>query len=266
MLIVKRRDHCRPGALFGALVLIALACPLDALAIEDRADTEPNAPVPEGRHVAWKLTASRHLETGEPGAHDINLRANDDDEVWWVGHYRRGAAFEQARVGYERQFRLPLGRLIASGQIASGGFLGGSVTWEISRSPDDPAFGLLGLGRTNTRSYVNLNFDPNDSTLIGAGWRIDPQTAVTLYQVRDDRLDTAQRVTHLTFRRQRSGASLTVDAFRRSGRADPESEIIRATGLSLTVELPFGFVRLVRDPKANFSRSDMTRLSIGTRF
>ena len=256
----------RSRALIRAVLLIALGCPLSALAIEDRADTEPNAPVPEGRHVAWKLTASRHLETGEAAAHDINLRANDEDEVWWVGHYRRGAAFEQARAGYERQFRLPLGRLIASGQIAAGGFLGGSVTWEISRAPEDAAYGLLGLGRTNTRPYVNLNFDPNDSTLIGAGWRIDPQTAATLYQVHDDRLGTAQRVTHLTFRRQRGGTSLTMDAFRRSGRADPDSEMIRASGLSLTVEIPAGFVRLVRDPKSNFTRSDMTRLSIGTRF
>jgi hypothetical protein len=104
----------------------------------------------------------------------------------------------------------------------SRGFLGASATLELSNGKEAPYFGLLGFGRTNLKPYYNLNFDPNDSTLLGAGWRPDCTNLVTVYQVHDDRLRTGQRVTHLVLRRQTGEQSrLTVDLFRRAGRSDP---------------------------------------------
>ena len=88
-----------------------------------------------------------------------------------------------------------------------------------------------------------------------------------MYQVRDDRLGTGQRVTHLVWRTQTGAHSrLTVDLFRRSGRADREAELLRATGITLTYDQEPWFVRLGWDPKANFTASDMTRLAVGMRF
>ena len=90
---------------------------------------------------------------------------------------------------------------------------------------------------------------------------------MTLYQVRDDRLGTGQRVTHLVWRGKAGDKSrITVDLFRREGRSDADSEFFRATGLALTWDREPWFIRLARDPKANFTASDMTRLAIGVRF
>lgn len=249
----------------GALALL----PSAVFAIEDRADLEPNAPVPPDRRFAWKLTPSSYHETANRSAVDLNLRGNRENDTFWIAQYKRGGEFQQTRAGYERQFAVPIGRVIASGQYASRGFLGASVTLEASTAAMGPYVGLLGLGRTNQKPYYNLNFDPNDSVLIGAGWRPDEGTALTLFHVRDDRLGTKQRVTHLVLR-QKTGARSrwTVDVFNRSGRsdADPESELFKANGIALTYEYEPWFVRLAWDPKVNYSNSDMTRVAIGVRF
>jgi hypothetical protein len=240
-----------------------------ALAIEDRADIEPNEPVGPDHRIAWKLTPSMYRETAGSSAVDLNLRGNWENETFWIGEYRRGAEFQQTRLGYERQFAVPMGRVIASAQYATRGFRGGSITLEASAAALGPYVGLLGFGRTNQKPYYNLNFDPNDSVLIGAGWRPDEDTALTFFQIRDDRLGTGQRVTHLVLR-QKTGARSrwTLDLFKRSGRADanPESEFFRANGIALTYDHEPWFARLAWDPKVNYTNSDMTRLAIGVRF
>ena len=248
-----------------AVIVILMSSPTQA--IQDRADIEPNDPVSVEHAIAWKLTPNFYHETAGRSAVDINLRGNREDDVFWIGQYQRGTEFQQMRVGYERQYPLPFGRIIASGQYASRGFLGASATLELSNGKEAPYFGLLGFGRTNLKPYYNLNFDPNDSTLLGAGWRPDHTTLLTLYQVHDDRLRTGQRVTHLVLRRQTGDQSrLTVDLFRRAGRSDPYSEYFHATGVTLTYDQEPWFVRFAWDPKANFTASNMTRLALGIRF
>ena len=261
--------------LFRTVVLLAsLAFILTpALAIEDRADIEPNKPAGPAGGIVWKFTPGIYRETAGHGAIDLNLRGNSETNTFWIGHYKRGSEFEQTRAGYERQFTLPFGRVIASGQVASHGFLGGSVTLEASAASMAPStvpfVGLLGWGRTNRKPYYNLNFDPNDSVLIGAGWRPEEGTALTVFQVRDDRLRTGQRVTHLVLRKSTGTRSRwTIDLFNRAGRSDsePDSQMFHATGVTLTYDLEPWFARIAWDPKANYTDSDMTRLAIGVRF
>ena len=240
-----------------------------ALAIEDRADIEPNEPVAPDHAINWKLTPSLYRETAGRPAFDVNLRGNRENDTFWIGQYQRGSEFQQTRAGYERQLAVPFGRVIASGQAASHGFWGGSVTLEASMAATGSSVGLLGWGRTNLKPYYNLNFDPNDSVLIGAGWRPDDATAVTVYQIRDDRLGTGQRVTHFVLRRKTGTRSRwTVDLFNRSGRNEPgpDSEWFRATGVAITYDRKPWFARLAWDPKANYTDSDMTRIAIGVRF
>ena len=248
-------------------------------AIGDRADIEKNDPVSAQQPVAWKLTPSAYSETAARSALDINLRGNREVDTFWLGHYQRGSEFQQTRVGYERQWTLPLGRIIGSAQGASRGFVGGSVTLEFSDAPSQsgdgagsapPLFALLGLGRTNLRPYYNLNFDPNDSSLIGVGGRWRSGSEATLYQIHDNRLGTGQRVTHAVWR-QRLGERLriTLDLFQRDGRSDRDAELYHGTGISMTLDVAEAqpwFVRLVHDPKANFTDSDMTRVALGLRF
>jgi hypothetical protein len=253
--------------LFRSVIAAALLASTTAFAIEDRADVEPNPP--PGPDIAWKLTPSLYRETANRSAIDLNLRGNRDNDTFWIGQYQRGAEFQQTRAGYEHQFRVPFGRVIASAQYATRGFFGGSVTFEANADTMGRYVGLLGFGRTNLKPYYNLNFDPNDSVLIGAGWRPDDDTAVTIFQLRDDRLGTGQRVTHFVLR-QKTGARShwTFDLFNRSGRSEagPGVELFHATGIAVTYDREPWFARLAWDPKANYTSSDMTRLAIGVRF
>lgn len=250
------------------LVALALAGAGDVAAIEDRADVEPNHPVSEANPIAWKLTLGHWRDSVAATAVDLNLRGNDEDDAFWLGLFDDRDGFRQVRAGWERQFAVPFGRLIASGQLASRGFAGGSFTAEISPQRLAPWSVLIGWGRTNTRPYYNLNFDPNDSVLIGGSWKPAGDTAITLYQVRDDRLDTRQRVTHLVMVFGGHRRHVGIDLFHRAGWADavPDGDPVRSWGLGLTLERSPFFGRVVWDPRANFGPGNMLRLSAGLRF
>lgn len=263
--LAARLRGCWPALLF---VVVGMMLSDAGNAIEDRANIEPNDPVKAEHRIAWKLTPSVYHETAGRSAVDLNLRGNLVDHTFWIGEYQRGSEFQQLRVGYEHQFSLPFGKLIASAQAASRGFLGSSATLEIGDASMTSFYALAGFGRTNLQPYYNLNFDPNDSTLIGVGWRSADQTnTATLYRIHDDRLGTGQTVTHLVLRGKTGARSrLTVDLFRREGRSAPDSEYFAATGVSVTYDRDPWFIRLAIDPRANFTASDMTRLAVGIRF
>ena len=216
-----------------------------------------------GEEIEYKFTPTLYRTTNETSAYDLNLRGNRGEHTAWVGFYRRAEEFQQLRLGYENATDVPFGRLVSSLQYATRGFAGGSVTAEIG----ERHFGLLGFGRTNLKPYFNLNFDPNDSVLIGMGTRALPNTTLTLFQIRDDRLGTGQRVTHLTARiKLGGGRRWTVDLFHKAGRETADGELVRGTGIAVGYDFDPYFVRLTSDPHVNFSSNHMLRMAIGIRF
>ncbi|MCC6474779.1 MAG: hypothetical protein IT514_13655 [Burkholderiales bacterium] len=256
----------RPSAATTRLPAIFLAAMFaaakPALAIEDRADIEPSER--SGAAVDYKFTPTAYFVRGEPAALDLNLRGTTGPHTAWAGFYRRGGEFQQARLGYERQFELPFGRLIASAQYATRGFWGGAATLEAGRE----LFGLIGWGRTNLKPYYNLNFDPNDSVLLGAGLRLPRDTVLTLFQVRDDRSASAQRITHFVFRTRAARTTRwTLDLFHKSGwTAEDDPVALRASGAALTFDYERYFARIAWDPRVNFTSSNMLRIAAGLRF
>ncbi|MFX8385613.1 hypothetical protein ABTL78_19560, partial [Acinetobacter baumannii] len=46
---------------------------------------------------AFKFTPSLYRTTHETTASDLNLRANLGEHALWLGYYRRGSEFQQAR-------------------------------------------------------------------------------------------------------------------------------------------------------------------------
>ncbi|MFO0233185.1 MAG: hypothetical protein ACK51M_09040 [Burkholderiales bacterium] len=236
-------------------------------AIDDRADLVPNERPAPGRDWAWRATLGRYHQNVDPSGLDLNLRASDEDDTAWVGLYRDDSGEPQLRAGWERQGRVGPVRLLGSLQLASGGFVGGSLTAEAWLDAAERVALLVGLGRTNLRPYVNLNFDPNDSTLLGLRGRLDAATDATLFEVRDDRLGTGQRVAHLVLRRRFDAATAgSIDLFRRSGRAAPGAPLVSGTGVALTWSHADWFVRVAYDPNVSYGESDMVRLSVGLRF
>lgn len=212
---------------------------------------------------AFKLTPSWYTTSHQPDATDINLRANNGPHAVWLGYYRQGGDFEQTRSGYEYTLETPLGKVVPSVQVASHGFVGGSINGEVGND----VFALLGFGRTNTRDYYNLNFDPNDSIVYGLGTRLLPKSTLSLFTVKDDRLHTGQVVTHAVWRYQADDRQrLTLDFSNKHGSASADAESVSGNALSLTYDYRSIFLRLARDKKVNFTAEDQTRVSLGLRF
>lgn len=229
------------------------------------ADATPPGGLEVAAAEAWtfKLTPSYYVTTHEKDATDVNLRANQGLHAVWWAYYRRGSEFEQMRTGYEYTAQLPFGQLVPSLQLATHGFAGGSINAQVG----DQVYALLGFGRTNTREYYNLNFDPNDSVLYGLGTRLLPKSSISLFTVKDNRLHTGQVVTHMVWRAAPDNQQRwTVDLSSKHGRATPDDEAVSGKGLSVTYDYRDVFVRLARDRKVNFTAEDQTRLSLGLRF
>ena len=240
-----------------------VAWPLTALA-QGAAEQRLDPIRTDAEAIAYKLTTALYHTTHQRDAFDVNIRGNLGPHAAWIGFYRRGDEFQQLRIGYSPTISVPFGNITASLEGASRGYLGGSVNAEIG----DLYYGLLGLGRTNLKDYFNLTFDPNDSIVVGAGTRALPKTTLDVYQVRDNRLNTGQRVLHAVARvKPDERTRWTVDLFHRHGRPSAEDDVtFHGTGISMTYDFDRYFVRLAFDPHVNFTPDDMVRFAAGIRF
>jgi hypothetical protein len=251
------------------MMLVGLLVTPATYAIQDRANVDPMDPLKPDQAVAWKATLGSYRDSiTKTTATDFNLRGNTKDTKFWLGYYQDQSDFTQSRAGIERATSLAsYGQLVTSLQVASGGFVGGSLTWDGKQDNVDGLSPLLGWGRTNTKPYVNLNFDPNDSVLWGGTYSQSQLGQISLFQIFDDRLKTGQRVTHLVWRGTLPNAiGLTVDAFERTGASDVGEPQVKGNGLVVTVDVRNYFVRMAYDQKANFTDANITRVAVGFRF
>jgi hypothetical protein len=239
-------------------ITAALALPAGAHAADQPADA--------AQPLGFKLTTGLYQLSGGdlpagPGL-DVNLRATSGFGNAWVGWFRSPVqALTQTRAGWDNTFKLGPVRFVPSLQLASGGFLGGSAYLETGSS----WFAGAGVGRTNLRPYVNLNFDPNDSWTLAGGYRWGENHSLALQVVRDNRLNPDQQHTHLVYRTPVDGEErLTLDLLSKKGLV--AGVPIQRLGLSVAYDWPRYFVRIARDPLVNFTTQDMLRLSVGTRF
>lgn len=235
------------AALFATLIQV-LPCAAQA---EAGADERP-----------FKLTIGEYRYTDGYGGHDVNLRWRRNDTNAWIGAYRDPVFGTQTRTGFDTSFAVAgTATLQPSLQIASGGFVGGSINFETG----DPWYALLGWSRTNLKPYFNLNFDPNEAITAAVGWRGENGRTVSLMLVADDRLHTGQRDWHLATRWPLvNDAHVVLDLLRKTGEGDSGS--VQAWGWSATLDFSAWFVRLAHDPKQNFSTQDATRVAVGARF
>lgn len=201
---------------------------------------------------------------GNFSGQDLNLRYRRSDTSVWLGYYHDSAFGVQARTGLDTSWQpfdaVPVS-ILPSLQAATRGFVGGSVAAQAGTT----WFAQVGIGRTNLRPYVNLNFDPNDALSFAVGHHADDGSSYSLTTVADDRLHTGQRHTHLVgqwplLHSQR----LTIDILRKTGRGDAGH--VATWGETITYDFPRWFIRESYDPNQNFGVADATRISIGARF
>ena len=212
---------------------------------------------------SFKLTPSLYAAKNETTAADVNVRGNFGSHTTWIGQYVRGSEYQQTRWGYEYNANFAWGQMVPSLQVASKGFVGASLNFQIGGS----TYLITGLGRTNLKDYYNLTFDPNDSYVIGFGSKLIQNHVFNLFAVKDNRLHTGQVVTHGVWRWQLNDAErLVVDLSHKSGRLEQDAPLLSGHGISISYDFGNHFVKLAREQKVNFTDQDQTRISAGIRF
>lgn len=240
-------------------VLIAALTGLPTVSVIAQETAAPEA-------AAFKLTTGyyRYSNGAEQNgdAVDINLRHSTRDGNIWLGHYVSWAHdIRQDRIGVDRVYTTGPLRVLPALQLATGGAWNGSLGVETG----DSWFAGAGIGRTNLRDSVSLNFDPNDAYSLSDGYRGSAGESLSFVLVRDNRLNPDQQHLHLIHRRTvNSTHRLTIDVLLKRGLV--EDEMIERTGVSLAYDWRRWFMRVSYDPKANFTTQDLWRLSAGTRF
>jgi hypothetical protein len=257
---------------FLAAFLMPLVAPVPALALALVTMTSASIAADDGQQsVAYKATVGTYSTSDVGSSIDFNVRAQlhalQGQHTVWLGWYHTSQGFSQVRSGYELLLDSQWVRPTFSFQWAQGGFLGGSITGELG--PKN-LFAVVGAGRTNLQPYYNLNFDPNDMIQYGIGWR--PHTSASdqtlmLYRIQDNRLNTGQAVTHVTWRdTYGAGHRISTDIFVKRGTLDTGELIRSQVGLGLGYDAEPWFVKAAYDPYVNFTASRMLRLSFGRRF
>src|SRR5450631_142280 len=117
----------RARAIGCALIAVGLASVLPGAVA--RAQDQALADSPDA--ISFKFTPSWYRSSDANNAYDLNLRGNLGAHTAWVGYYRDKAGYGQTRAGYENRVEAGMARVTLSGQMASGGFAGGSVSAEV---------------------------------------------------------------------------------------------------------------------------------------
>jgi hypothetical protein len=199
---------------------------------------------------------------GDTTSTDLNVRYSLAGWTGWLGYYGATDDTRQARAGIEYDFRRPGVYLVPSAQIASQGFLGGSMYAEVGR----PIYLVAGFSRTDLKPYTNLTFDPNESWQLGAGVHLNDTDSVSVFTIWDNRLDTGQQITHAVIRHELPHTRrLTVDVSYKSGHGD-DGAYVRGGAESLEYDWHRYFVKLARDQHANYGEPTMWRFGGGFRF
>ena len=191
-----------------ALLACALVNAASAVQAADPATDLITDPTPKPGEV--KLTLGRYHLGGAGGGGgvgsdasngtDLNLRYRQGSRTVWLGAYQDANTTRQWRAGWDDQWDVPTNaianaagpaQVLPSLQVASGGFVGGSMALQVGA----PFYAQVGLGRTNLRPYANLNFDPNDALMATLGWQGEGGRQAALAVIADDRLGTGQQHT-----------------------------------------------------------------------
>ena len=214
-----------------------------------------------GDDPAFKLTVGEHHFSESGNGVDVNLRHSSVLGTTWVGYFdASGLDAHQFRAGWEHSYGDTV-RLLPSIQMASGGFVGGSINVETGKT----WFVGAGFGRTNLRPYFNLNYDPNDAWSLSGGYRAADGVSYALSYIRDDRENPDQQHFHAVYRTPINDSDrLTFDVLYKRGLVNGES--ISKVGATMTYDWPRFFVRLAYDPNTNFTPDNVWRVSIGSRF
>jgi hypothetical protein len=98
------------------------------------------------------------------------------------------------------------------------------------------------------------------------GYRDAEGNTLSVYAIRDNRLDTGQTNTHIYVRRHFPHEwRVTADIFREQGHGDG-GIVVKAWAKSVDVDWRRWFVRVASDPHVNYTADRQFRIAAGLRF
>jgi hypothetical protein len=237
------------------LALIIAVSPVAVAADDDTGTANASDPPPN------KLTLAAYDFSSGGKAIDVNLRHTFARSTGWIGGYSQSDGFDQARAGYEYDYRREGFTLVPSIQAASHGFVGATLYGEVGQR----VFAIGGAGRTNLHPYWNLGFDPNDYAQFGVGFHPQAADTLSVYVIHDNRLRTGQTNTHAYLRQPVHRWRLTLDMTNEHGRGD-DGLVVRGWAMSVEADRTRWFLRLAEDPRVNYTPDRQWRIVTGTRF
>jgi hypothetical protein len=228
----------------------------------DQSKQDTRDPIERSDEFKSKLTLGIYFT---PGAriYDLNLRHQFGPLTAWIAGFYDPKSNKLLRVGAQYDYKKGWLHLVPSIEVETTKGVAGSLYSELGSGK---TFAIVGVSRTNLKSFFDLFWDPSESVQLGVGHKISSYDRIQAYTIFDVRLHTEQQNAHLIWRHKlNANNGITFDGVFKSGHTD-SGDLIHNVGIGVYYDRPRWFWKLYYDPHVNFSNRTMVRTGIGLKF
>src|SRR5437588_1997930 len=251
---------------------IFCSCPLVVLAQSTSASptpspspeskTETRDPIERSDEFKSKLTFSVYFTNGDR-LYDLNLRHQFGPLTAWIAGFAQPNGTKLIRVGAQYDYKKAWFHFVPTIEVATTKAVSGSLYSELGSGN---TIAIVGVSRTNLKSFFDLFWDPSDALQLGVGHKLSSYDRLQAYSIIDVRLHTGQQNTHVVYRHKlNANNGITFDAVFKSGHED-SGRFIRTVGIGTYYDRPKWFWKVYYDPHVNFTSHTMVRTGIGLKF
>ena len=254
------------------LIVILCCCALSSLAQSTSASPQPS-PSPEAKtetrdpiersdEFKSKLTFSVYFTNGER-LYDLNLRHQFGPLTAWIAGFAQPNGTKLIRVGAQYDYKKAWFHFVPTLEVATTKAVSGSLYSELGSGN---TIAIVGVSRTNLKSFFDLFWDPSDAVQLGVGHKLSSYDRIQAYSIFDVRLHTEQQNTHVVWRHKlNANNGITFDGVFKTGRED-SGKFIHTAGIGAYYDRPKWFWKVYYDPHVNFTSHTMVRTGIGLKF
>jgi len=247
--------------------LVALAqstsvSPTPSASATDDAKTETRDPIERSDEFKSKLTFSVYFTNGDR-LYDLNLRHQFGPLTAWIAGFADPKGTRLIRVGAQYDYKKAWFHFVPTIEVATTKAVSGSLYSELGSGN---TIAIVGVSRTNLKSFFDLFWDPSDAVQLGIGHKISNYDRIQAYSIFDVRLHTEQQNTHVVYRRKlNANNGITFDGVFKTGHED-SGKFIHTAGIGVYYDRPKWFWKVYYDPHVNFTGNTMVRTGIGLKF
>ena len=254
------------------LTLTLCSCGLSSVAQSTSASSQPSPspepktetrdPIERSDEFKSKLTFSVYFTNGER-LYDLNLRHQFGPLTAWIAGFAQPNGTKLIRVGAQYDYKKAWFHFVPTIEVATTRAVSGSLYSELGSGN---TIAIVGVSRTNLKSFFDLFWDPSDAVQLGIGHKISSYDRIQAYSIFDVRLHTEQQNTHVVWRHKlNANNGITFDGVFKTGHED-SGKFIHTAGIGAYYDRPKWFWKVYYDPHVNFTSHTMVRTGIGLKF